>query len=551
MDRSLKAGIALFVASVLIVSTLVVLDVYTNDDGSDTETSEYSVTYYLNGGTGTIPAESDKTAEELFNIALSTDLTPPDGKIFREWNTSADGTGTSYTAGSEVSMPAENLKLYAIWGYEVIGGGTGGWCGSLDGYTMVIDVDHSKFIGLNLDGVPVDKSNYTSSSGSTIVTLNPDYLATLEDGEYSLEVLFDDGSASFTLQIFANAKAAILTELDELLDEYEEDDYSTANWAAILGVINDAKAEVDAFTEISEVTEYDVGAVKDSCDGVKTLVQELDDEKAIKIGKLDTLLGTYDEDDYSAENWTTLTGYVDAAKTAVNGFTEISQVTGFDVDAVETQCDGVKTLVQELDDEKAIKIGKLDKLLGTYDEDDYSEANWAILAGIISDAKDDVDAFTEISQVTGFDVDAVKDSCDEVETLAQIKASLLSELQNKIDELNNGTEGVVATLNGQDISVEFADDVDISKVVTAAGEFVTALEKVFGTGSTLTVKGVNFTLGSVDISLLAETLLEGVDPQEFLNGGESITAAYSAGVEYKNTTINLAGNLEFTVKKNL
>ena len=39
---------------------------------------------------------------------------PPEGKTFVEWNTKKDGSGTSYPAGA-ISIPAGNLRLYAIW----------------------------------------------------------------------------------------------------------------------------------------------------------------------------------------------------------------------------------------------------------------------------------------------------------------------------------------------------------------------------------------------------------------------------------------------------
>lgn len=74
----------------------------------------YSVTYYANGATGTAPTESNK-AEGTSFIAAANNFAAPSGKQFKEWNTNADGTGTSYLAGATVIMPGENLTLYAIW----------------------------------------------------------------------------------------------------------------------------------------------------------------------------------------------------------------------------------------------------------------------------------------------------------------------------------------------------------------------------------------------------------------------------------------------------
>jgi hypothetical protein len=75
----------------------------------------YPVTYDLNGGTGTVPAEPDKIAGATFPAAAATGIIPPEGTQFKQWNTLANGSGNAYTAGMSVPMPASALKLYAIW----------------------------------------------------------------------------------------------------------------------------------------------------------------------------------------------------------------------------------------------------------------------------------------------------------------------------------------------------------------------------------------------------------------------------------------------------
>lgn len=75
----------------------------------------YSVTYYANGGTGSAPTETDKAAGAEFHAATNT-FVPPSGKQFKHWYTNAIGTGgTAYDEGDAVTMPEENLTLYAIW----------------------------------------------------------------------------------------------------------------------------------------------------------------------------------------------------------------------------------------------------------------------------------------------------------------------------------------------------------------------------------------------------------------------------------------------------
>ncbi|MBQ9297930.1 MAG: InlB B-repeat-containing protein [Clostridia bacterium] len=69
------------------------------------EETKYTITYNANGGTGTMEEE------EASRTATST-FTPPEGKQFKEWNTAADGSGTSYPAGATVPS---DVTLYAIW----------------------------------------------------------------------------------------------------------------------------------------------------------------------------------------------------------------------------------------------------------------------------------------------------------------------------------------------------------------------------------------------------------------------------------------------------
>lgn len=81
---------------------------------------DYMVTYDLNGGTGTAPIQSTLDASQTFTAAKGTGITGPDGRLFAEWNTKADGTGISYRAGDTVIMPAADLTLYAIYKVPVM-----------------------------------------------------------------------------------------------------------------------------------------------------------------------------------------------------------------------------------------------------------------------------------------------------------------------------------------------------------------------------------------------------------------------------------------------
>ena len=59
-----------------------------------------------------------------------------------------------------------------------------------------------------VDNILLDIDNYTSKSGSTIITLNDTYLKTLSVGEYTLKVTFKDGREVSTKFVIANDNAS-------------------------------------------------------------------------------------------------------------------------------------------------------------------------------------------------------------------------------------------------------------------------------------------------------------------------------------------------------
>ncbi len=76
----------------------------------------YTVTYLANGGTGSAPVDSASYKKnDPVTISQPSGLTAPTGMKFSNWNTSADGSGTSYAAAQAINMGESNLSLYAIW----------------------------------------------------------------------------------------------------------------------------------------------------------------------------------------------------------------------------------------------------------------------------------------------------------------------------------------------------------------------------------------------------------------------------------------------------
>ena len=67
--------------------------------------------------------------------------------------------------------------------------------------TLRIDADYQKFLAVYVDNKLVDKKNYDSKSGSTIITFKKDYLKSLSAGKHAVKIDFTDGEANTTLTI--------------------------------------------------------------------------------------------------------------------------------------------------------------------------------------------------------------------------------------------------------------------------------------------------------------------------------------------------------------
>ncbi len=77
---------------------------------------EITVSYDLNGGSGTVPEETtEKDAFPTVAADSGDGLTVPDGYCqFVGWNTAADGSGDSYEAGTQYTFTTDTI-LYAQW----------------------------------------------------------------------------------------------------------------------------------------------------------------------------------------------------------------------------------------------------------------------------------------------------------------------------------------------------------------------------------------------------------------------------------------------------
>ena len=127
--------------------------------------------------------------------------------VKKETNESTNEAETSAPSASDDSSEEP---------YKIINGAKSIWNGSTtEGLTIRGDGDFAKFAGVRVDGNWIPSVHYEAKAGSTIVTLKPSYLASLSEGEHTVDIMWIDDSASTTFTVAANTAAA-QPELDSV-----------------------------------------------------------------------------------------------------------------------------------------------------------------------------------------------------------------------------------------------------------------------------------------------------------------------------------------------
>lgn len=115
--------------------------------------------------------------------------------------------------------------------YKIIDGTKSTWNGSTtEGLTIRGDGDFAKFAGVRVDGNWIPSAHYEAKSGSTIVTLKPSYLASLTEGEHTVDIMWIDDSASTTFTVAANTAAANTAAAQPELDSVPKTGEGVMGW---------------------------------------------------------------------------------------------------------------------------------------------------------------------------------------------------------------------------------------------------------------------------------------------------------------------------------
>ena len=113
----------------------------------------YSVTYSGNGSTGgTVPVDTNSyTNGQTVTVIGNTGSLTLAYSNFTSWNTAANGSGTTYTSGQQLTMVSGGITLYAIWS-------------ALPLYNVTYSAN-----GAPGGSVPVDGTGYTNGQLVTVL----------------------------------------------------------------------------------------------------------------------------------------------------------------------------------------------------------------------------------------------------------------------------------------------------------------------------------------------------------------------------------------------
>lgn len=107
------------------------------------------------------------------------------------------GFGTGSAVTTQEQPPVDQAPQQpAAPQYSFTSGAGSTWVsGSSDPLVITCDGDFSKFTGITISGVDIDPSYYDAQSGSTVISLKPEFLKSLSAGTYVMRVNYTDGAA--------------------------------------------------------------------------------------------------------------------------------------------------------------------------------------------------------------------------------------------------------------------------------------------------------------------------------------------------------------------
>ena len=216
-------------------------------------------------------------------------------------------------------------------------------------------------------------------------------------------------NAQLTAEELAAKKAEVIGKLDEAKARYAEADYRAAQWKNITDAYDNAKNGINAVTVITALPGNFVATFTETASAQKTNAQLTAEELAAKKAEVaQSLKAAYDGIDlmlYRETEKNAITAKYEELKAAINAVTDIANLPGTfvtDFNAfVATQKTNAQLTAEELAAKKAEVIGKLDEAKARYAEADYRAAQWKNITDAYDNAKNGINAVTDIAKLPG------------------------------------------------------------------------------------------------------------------------------------------------------
>ena len=165
-----------------------------------------NVTYNL---TTTTPSVADKVYTYVFKSTSGSGGSGGGGSSSGGGSGSSGGGGGAGLVTPSGAAVSDTAKLTVKY---IITEGAGQIVGQKDGAVRIVcNGPVEKLAYINVDGNIVQNGNYTIQSGSTILTLNADYVANLAIGDHAVQFQYTDGYAMTGLRITSGATKTTIT----------------------------------------------------------------------------------------------------------------------------------------------------------------------------------------------------------------------------------------------------------------------------------------------------------------------------------------------------
>ncbi len=225
----------------------------------------------------------------------------------------------------------------------------------------------------------------------------------------AVDVAFAEAKTAIdAIETVADSLEAYKTTQKAALEAYAESkgeaNYTAENWTAIQSAVTAGKTAIAAAANETAVdAAYNAAAA--NIDAVKTIAQQLADKKAEVAQSLKAAYDGIDLTLYRETEKNAITAKYEEHKAAINAVTDIANLPGTfvtDFNAfVATQKTNAQLTAEELAAKKAEVIATLDEAKARYAEADYRAAQWKNITDAYDNAKNGINAVTDIAQLPG------------------------------------------------------------------------------------------------------------------------------------------------------